>query len=119
MLDLGELRAEEARSELGRDPGLAGRDEAMDAEAARSVEQAVVPKLREDLVSGCFGARHQHYSLPHDVLDDPGQQRVMRAAQQNRVDILVLQALKVSPGRLDDFVGRCITLLDEINERRA
>jgi hypothetical protein len=58
-------------------------------------------------------------SLAHDIGDDAGEQRIVRAAQDEGVDLGVLQGREVVPGDLEQLLATGDPALDELDEPRA
>src|SRR5665809_13359 len=91
MLHLTELGTQEADAQLGERPLGARRDEAVRPERLLVGDEVSVSQRGEHVGCGRLRRRDEHNALPHDVLKDSRQQRVVRAAEDEGVYFLFLQ----------------------------
>ena len=97
-LDLG---AEEPRAELAERVDVAAGDERCTPRPRRRrrAELAARRASAAHLERGLVGARHEHDVAAHDVADRAGQQRVVRAAEHERVDVGVAAPARAAARR--------------------
>ena len=73
------------------------------------------PHLERRLVGG----GHEHDVAAHDVAEGPGQEWVMGAAEEERVDLAVAHRSQQPFGEHVHLLGSQLAPLDELHESRA
>src|SRR5699024_283236 len=115
-----DLRSEEAPGQGVEGRGLAGAQEAVPGRGyAVATSQVTGHQGGVHVLGGLFGAGDQGDRIAHHVLDDGGQQRVVRAAQYEGVDIGGQDRREVLPGHGQQFGPAGDAALDELHEPRG
>ena len=86
-LDLVDRQLEEARAGDAEDLGVAGGQEPVGALAARVVLDPLAGERLGDLACGLLGREDERDAAAEDTLEDRPDQRVVRAAEDHRVDV--------------------------------
>ena len=87
--------------------------------------QVVRPQRRrvgqqpEEILGGLLGRGHQGHPFTHDIGDDAGEQRIVRAPQDEGVDLSALQGREVVTRHLEQLRSGGDPTLDELHEARA
>ena len=82
-------------------------------------QQAPLGEHPVDLLGGLVGTGHQRDPVAHDQADEPGEHRVVRAAEHERVHLGPLQRLQVGLGQAEQRPAGGDAALDELDELRA
>src|SRR5262249_40965949 len=98
--------------------GRTGREEVVRRVALGSGQVAADQQL-VDVLRGLLGTAHQGHLVAHDVGDDTGEQRVVRAAQDQGVDAPGGERVEVLVGHGDQLVSAGHARFDEVDEARA
>src|SRR5207249_1045955 len=114
-----DLWAEEAGSQRLKERGVAARYETILGRAVLSSKGATFEKEGVRIARGFVGARYEHHVVPHHEVDDARQEWIVRATEDERVDVLLLQWRKVVMGDFRDLVARRFAALHELDEARA
>src|SRR5947208_434983 len=118
--DRSDLRAQEASSERLERRRVTGGEEPMHWRGAVRVAQEVVG--REDAINvlgRLLRAGHQRHVRAHDIGDDSGQQRIVRAAQDERVAAGLDDRREVLSRGSAQSVAHGVAALDIVDEVRA
>ena len=91
VLDLAERELEEALAERAEELRVAGGQEAVGALAALAVLDPLAGERLGHLARGLLGGEDERHAAPEDALEDRPDQRVVRAAEDDRVDLGVLE----------------------------
>ena len=73
----------------------------------------------EQIFGGLLGAGHESYLVAHRQLNHARQQRVVSAAEDNRVDVGLLQRFEISLRKTQDLPAAGDSAFDEIDESRT
>ena len=80
-------------------------------------QQVALGQHPVDLLGGLLGAGHQRHRVAHDDRQQPGEQRVVRAAEHERVDAGGVQRRQVGLGQAEQLPAAGDPALDELGER--
>src|SRR2546423_393711 len=119
LLDLRDLRPEEAVTELFELLRIAARNEPVLGRQVARPEHLPPRQFAEDVDGALLVALDEYHVAAHHVLDDAPQQWVMRAAQDQRIDFAFDQRRQVL---LCDalHLGACrLAALDQFYEKRT
>ena len=119
MLDGVDRELEEAASHLAERVRVPGRQEAVGALAGGIVLDPLPRQRLRDLACGLLGREDERHVAAEDPLQDRPDQRVVRAAENDRVDSGGLQRLGVLPHRGGRLLGERIVALDQRHQPRA
>ena len=82
-------------------------------------QQPAVGEHPVDVLGGLLGRGDESHRLAHHVLNDPGEQRVVGAAEDEGVDPAGADRVEVVVGDPDEFGATGDPLLDELDKPRA
>ena len=84
----GHLASEEALREFAERLGVPGGEELVVGRAGGGAFRAATHELGVHVLGGLLGGGHEHHVLAKLELQQTGQQRIVGAAQNHRVDAL-------------------------------
>lgn len=116
---VGEFGAEQPPAQLAETMDVAARQEAVLADTAVASQQA---EIRESMSGGerrLVGRTDQGDARPHHVADGASEEGIVRAAEQQCVDISLTNGCEQSLGEHGDLVAQRLTTLDELDEART
>ena len=117
-LDAGHRGTQESRREFGERFGVTGSLEHPGCgRCVMRTQQVFLGEHPKHFLGGFLGARNQRDVLAQRQLNQPGQQRIVRAAQHQRVDLRALQRLEIPLGQSEDLTPAGHAPLDEVEAR--
>ena len=119
MLDRVDRKLEEAASHLAERVSVTGRQEAVGALPGRIVLDPLARERLGDLAGGLLGGEDERHVAAEDPLQDRTDQRVVRAAEDDRVDAGGLQRRGVLAHGRGRLLGERVVALDQRHEPRA
>ena len=117
LVDELQLGAEEAPADGRELLRLPRGEEPVRRRGQRGVPlEPVLDEQPVDVLGGLLGRRHQRHLVPHHVGDRPGEQRVVGAAEDQRVDALGDQRVEVAVRDLEQLRAAGHAGLHELDE---
>src|SRR5215211_3002338 len=119
MLDLAERQLQEPLAESAERCGIAGGQEAVGALPVGVVLDSLARERLGNLTRGLLRREDQRDAAPEHALEDRADQRVVRAAEDDRVDPGRLQRLRVVAHSIRRLGAERLVALDQRYEARA
>ena len=119
VLDLGDRELQEAAAHRPERVRVAGGQEAVGALALGVVLDPLAGERLRHLARGLVGGEDERHVAAEDALQDRPDQRVVRAAEDDRVDAGLLQRLGGLAHCGDGRLAERIVALDQRHELRA
>src|SRR5205807_1203003 len=112
LLDVPERQLQEALAQLAEERRLARRQEAVGALAALAVLDSLARERLGHLTGGLLRREDEGHAAAEDALEDRPDQRVVRAAEDHRVDPRLLHGRRVLADGLPGLGGERVVALD-------
>src|SRR5438876_6921324 len=119
VLDLGDRQLQKPLAQRAERFRIAGGQEPVRALARLVVLDPLAGERPSDLSRGLLGREDERDASPEHTLEDGADQRVVRAAEDDRVNPSVLQGLCVLADRRGGLRAERIVALDQRHEPRA
>src|SRR5262245_31623497 len=113
MPGLGDRKLQEAPAHLLELAGIAGREEAIRALPPVGVLDALPCERLGDLARGLLCREDERDAAPEDALEDRPDERVVRAAEDDRVHLRLFERRGVLADGVDGALAEWVVALDE------
>ena len=113
---VADRQLKEAPAHLAEEHGIAGRQETVRAFAVSGVLDALALERLRCLAGGLLRREHERHPTSEHALQDRADERVVRAAQDHRVHVRLLQMRRVLAHRVGDLLAERLVALDQRDE---